>query len=151
MGALKPVEELGQLAQPLAGQHQVDQLVVIGEHVLGLGDGLAEQPARPQREPAALLPLAVTAARTSATTNCECPVSASTARTTSATSSGSDVGDLQVEVGGERVADVGLDQRLEPGARRGQPVVVLQRRRRSGSSRRTTSTPRLSSASRSNS
>ena len=74
------------------------------------------------------LPLAVTAARTSATTNCECPVSDSAARTTSATSSGSPSAISQVEVGGQRVADIGLHQRLQPGARHRQPVVVLQRR-----------------------
>ena len=87
---LQTVEELGQPAEAVGARHdQVDQLVVVGQHVLGLGDGLPEQPARPQRQPVRCLWLAVTAARTSATTNCEWPVSASTARTTSATSSGS--------------------------------------------------------------
>ena len=40
-----------------------------------------------------------------------------------------DVGDLQVQVGRQRVADVGLDQRLQPSAGRGQAVIVLQRHR----------------------
>ncbi len=56
MRALQPFEERAQLAETARpGDHQVDQFVVIGEQELSLRDRLAEQPARPQRQPAALL------------------------------------------------------------------------------------------------
>jgi len=41
VGVLQPIEELGHLGQALtAGHHQVDEFVMVGHHVLGLGDGL---------------------------------------------------------------------------------------------------------------
>ena len=55
VGLLQPLEERTELAQATGpGYHQVDQLIVIGQQILGLGDRFAEQTTRPQRQPAAL-------------------------------------------------------------------------------------------------
>mgnify|MGYP001024215975 CR=1 FL=1 len=55
MRALQPTEEFGQVGESaFTGEHQIHQFVAVGQNELRLRDRLAEQPARPQRKPAAL-------------------------------------------------------------------------------------------------
>ena len=86
MGALQPVEEFTEPAQsPLPDNTRSTSSSWSASTNCAW---VMASPSNRRDHKASLLrclPLLVTAARTSATTNCECPVSASAARTTSAT------------------------------------------------------------------
>ena len=104
-----------------------DQRVPLGGHLLGLADRLADQPAAPQRQPGRRGRVAVDQHADLA--DRELGVAGVGQRLDDQRPGGLvDVGgDLPVEVGGQAVPDVGLDQRLAPGPRFGPGVEGLDR------------------------
>ena len=113
-------------------------------HPLRLGDRLADQPPPPQREPAGDRRVGRDrrphlARRRRRRARCRrAPRGPARGRPRSR-----NVGDLAVEVGGHPVADVGLDQALEPGPRRGAARGRRRARATNGAIASAASTPEL--------
>src|SRR3954454_4700672 len=124
-----PLDQPGDACEvPGAGDDQLGQPVMLGNHCLRPRDRLADEPATPEGQPAGDLP--VGGDRRAHLTDGEVGVTGvgEDLQDQPAVRVGQEGGDLPVEVGGQPIADIGLDQPLEPRARPGALVEGVQGR-----------------------
>ncbi|SKU74739.1 Uncharacterised protein [Mycobacteroides abscessus subsp. abscessus] len=97
------------------------------EHVLGLSDGLTEQSPPPQGEAVTLLRVLLDRIAHLGDDELRMTRGAQHRLEHGGRLSGQRVDNLAIEVGRQGVPDIRLDHRLQPRARQGQRMVILQR------------------------
>ncbi len=107
--------------------HQFGEFLVLGEHVLRLGDGLTEQPASPQHQTVLLQRTPLDDLADLLHHELRVPGLGEDLPDHRGHLRREHVGDLTVEIGGDAVAHIRLDEHLEPGRGGGRRVVRVER------------------------